>query len=309
MQADVIFPHLGIAFQDVPRVAFNLFGLPIYCYGITMVSGVLAAVLLCDYLSEKQGMGKQLFTDYIFFGIIGSLIFARAYYVIFSWDYYKNNLDKIFAFREGGIAMFGTIIGGIITCVLFCKFRKLKLRQFLDVIVCGVSIGQFIGRFGNFFNREAFGTYTDNIFAMQYLASKVYDIPPDMPLITVNNAQYIQVHPTFLYEAVWDLGLLFILLAFHKRKRYDGQVFLLYFIGYGFGRFFIESLRTDALLVYNTNIRISQVTAAVIFLIGVGTMAYMHFRPSKPVGVDSSATVLPDEVASGSETETVVETE
>ncbi len=269
---DVIFPNLGIAIDHLPRVAFNLFGLPIYWYGITMVSGVMLAVLLCEHLCIKQGLGRDVFNDFIFFGIVGSLIVARTYYVIFSWDYYKDNLIKIFAFREGGIAMFGTLIGGTLTSFLYCKYKKISFGHFIDVAACGLCLGQCIGRFGNFFNREAFGVYTDSLFAMQYVAEQVGSIPADMPLFTVNNIQYIQVHPAFLYEAAWNLLLLFILLSYHKRKRFNGEVFMFYMAGYGLGRFFIESIRTDALYFFNTSIRISQLLAGLAFLVGLTTM-------------------------------------
>lgn len=190
--------------------------------------------------------------------------------MFFSWDYYRENLIEIFNIRQGGLAIYGGIIGGILTVFFFCRFRKLDFRTVLDTAVPGLVWGQVVGRWGNFFNREAFGEYTDSILAMQLPVSdvRVHEITQKMRenLGVIDGVEYIQVHPTFLYESLWNLGVLLIVLfvTFQVKKRFQGMISLLYLLLYGAGRFWIEGLRTDQLLLPGSTIAVSQVLSAVL---------------------------------------------
>lgn len=251
---DVWFPYMNIKIKNLERVAFSIFGLDIYFYGIIICLGILCGLYITLKEAKRTYQDENLYTDYLFYAIIFGIIGARIYYVIFSWDDYKNNLIKIFALREGGIAIYGAIIAAFLTAVFFCKKRKCNFNLFADTCTFGLLTGQIIGRWGNFFNREAFGKSTNSFFAMRYLASKVSFIPNNVTPIIIDGYKYIQVHPTFLYESLWNLFLLIFLLSLRKHKLFDGEIFLLYILFYGVGRFWIERLRTDQLLLYSSPI-------------------------------------------------------
>ena len=203
------------------------------------------------------------------FTTIISILFARLYYVIFSWDYYKNHLNEIFSIRNGGIAIYGAIIGAILSAIIICKIKKQRFLKVADTFTFAFLIGQIIGRWGNFVNREAFGGYTDSLFAMRYLKEQVSNIPKDVldKVVNVNGIEYIQVHPTFLYESLWNIVVLIILYTFRKHKKFDGQLMAMYFIGYGLGRFWIEGMRTDSLMIGSTNIPVSQVLSIILVIV------------------------------------------
>lgn len=286
--ADIAFPHIGVHISSLSK-GITIGGFTIAFYGIIIACGMLAGLLLVKYLAKKSGQSPELYMDFAIWAIIFSLLGARLYYVAFSWDYYKDHLTEIFNTRGGGMAIFGGVIVAVITAIVFCKKRKYSFALFADTAVPGLLIGQIIGRYGNFVNREAFGEYTDSFFAMRL---KVSQVNPDnitdamrSHMTTADGIQYIQVHPTFFYESMWNIGVLIVALIYWKHKKQDGQIILIYLIGYGIGRCLIEGLRTDQLQIGNTGIAVSQVLAGVIAVAGVViwiVRARMQKRVSQP---------------------------
>jgi len=275
---DVMFPNLGIQIANLPREAFNLFGISVYWYGILVTLGVLCGVLYAYFEAKRTGQKPETYLDFAVIAVITSIIGARIYFVIFSWDLYRGNFMSVFNLRLGGLAIYGAIIAAIATAYVFAKIKKLDMAVVSDTCVPGLVIGQAIGRFGNFFNREAFGGFTDSLFAMRYLAEDVPNIPAAVSqhMVDFNGMNYIQVHPTFLYEAVGCL-LIFILLNIYKtRKKFDGELLLIYLIGYGFIRAIIEGMRTDQLLLWGTNMAVSQILSVVAVVVGVGLLVYFR---------------------------------
>lgn len=276
MTPEIWFVHLGIKIQKLNKVAFSLFGLDVYWYGIIIGFGVIFGLLMARHEAKRTGQNPDIYSDFLIIGIIFSVIFARLYYVIFSWDNFKDNLLKIFAIREGGIAIYGSIIGAVIAIFIYTKIKNINIFKFLDTSVLGLLIGQIIGRWGNFVNREAFGGYTDSIFAMRYIKGQAKGVSQSVleHVININGVEYIQVHPTFLYESLWNLGLFIILNIYKGNKKFDGELMALYFIGYGIGRFWIEGLRTDQLIIGHTGIAISQVVSVVLVVVFIIFIIY-----------------------------------
>lgn len=264
---DIAFPNLGIYLKNVP-MSFTIFGFKIALYGVIIGFGIVMAFLLVSYVAKKQGMNPDDFFDLGMYLVIFGIIGARLYYVIFSWDYYKNNPAKIFNIREGGLAIYGGIILGFITHIVYCKVKKANMLKMGDIGFQGVIVGQIFGRWGNFTNREVFGTYTDNLFAMRLPinAVRARDIDAAISEHITPGINYIQVHPTFLYESFYNLCLLGIMFFFQNKKKFDGEVMLWYAGGYGIGRFFIEGIRTDQLKIGNTGIAVSQMLGLVLFI-------------------------------------------
>ena len=215
------------------------------------------------------------------FRSVVSVLCARIYYVVFSWDYYREHLTEIVNLRKGGLAIYGGVIGGVLTVAVFCHIRKMRFWKTLDTAVLGLVWGQALGRWGNFFNREAFGGYTDNLLAMQLPVSDVrtYEVTQEMwqHVTTIDGVEYIQVHPTFLYESIWNLVALGLLLylTFQSAKAHEGRVFLSYLFLYGVGRFWIEGLRTDQLLLPGTVIPVSQLLSGIL-VIAAGACLLWH---------------------------------
>ena len=270
MNKNINFPHLGIYLENVGK-SISIFGFEIAFYGITIAAAMLAGLWIAMRTAKKTGQNPDLYFDMGMLAIFCALIGARAYYVVFAWENYKNNLLEIFNLRHGGLAIYGGVIGGAVAVYMFARMKKQKFLQLADTASVGLVLGQIIGRWGNFFNREAFGGYTDNLFAMQLPLDAVYswDVTPEMMenLRTAGGVQYIQVHPTFLYESLWNLMVLVLLAVFTKRKKFDGEVFCLYLLGYGLGRAWIEGLRTDQLWIPGTEIPVSQVLAVVLVVV------------------------------------------
>lgn len=272
---DIIFPGMGITIDNLDAIAFNIFGIDIYWYGLIIACGVMSGLYLAMREAKRTGQDPNDYIDFIIIAMITSMIGARLYYVILSWDQYKDNLWQIFNFRQGGLAIYGAIIASVITLYFFTKRKKLKFTLMADTAVLGLILGQVIGRWGNFVNREAFGGYTDSFTAMMIKVSDAKYIPSELigNIDVINGIEYISVHPTFLYESLWNLVLLICLLLYRKRKKFEGEVFALYVVGYGIGRFFIEGMRTDQLIIGSTGIAISQVVAilsaiaAVVFIV------------------------------------------
>ena len=247
----ISFPFLNLTLD--PPAYFTLFGLRIYFYGVLIALGFLLGILYCAKHAPNYGIKSDDFYDFILWLIPLCILGARLYYVLFRLDYYLAYPGEILAIRDGGLAIYGGIIAGILVAAVVCKKKKIPLPALLDLTVFGLLIGQIIGRWGNFMNREAFGAVTD-IFCRMGL--------------TAPSGRTIYVHPTFLYESLWNLVGFLALRVWtrRRRRRYDGQGLLLYFFWYGLGRAWIEGLRTDSLMLGSTGIRVSQLLSAVLCL-------------------------------------------
>lgn len=267
MTTSINFPNLGIHLENVGKT-ITVFGFDIAYYGIVIGLGVLAGILIAAFLAKKTGQDPDTYYDLALYAVVLSVIGARIYYVIFSWDSYKHDLLSIFNIREGGLAIYGGVIVAIITVYVYAKVKKIPFGLLTDTAGPGLILGQIIGRWGNFFNREAFGEYTDSLLAMQLPIDAVRssDITEKMMehVEVIDGIRYIQVHPTFLYESLWNVCILTLMLLWIKHKKFDGQVFLIYLFGYGVGRFWIEGLRTDSLMLFGTGLRVSQALALVL---------------------------------------------
>lgn len=280
--ADIAFPHLGIYLENVPK-NFNIYGFTIAFYGVIIGIGVLAGLLLAVRLAKVTGQDSDTYWDFSIYAIIFSVIGARIYYVVFAWDTYKNDLLSIFNTRNGGMAIYGGVIGGFLTLFIYTRLKKKNAFQMGDTAVPGLILGQIIGRWGNFMNREAFGEYTDSFLAMRLPleAVRTGDISPNIASHIAAGTNYIQVHPTFLYESLWNLMILVIMLVYNKRKKFHGEICLLYFGGYGLGRFFIEGIRTDQLLIPGTAIAVSQVLSLCMVVFAVAADIFVRLRLKK----------------------------
>ncbi len=270
MQRDsaICFPMLGNLTIDPPSY-FTVFGFRIYFYGVLIALGFLLAILCCTRICTRFGIKEDDMYDAILVIIPTAIIGARLYYVLFELDRYIANPAEIFAIRDGGLAIYGGIIACMLALWIVCRHKKIPLLAMLDVIVFGLLIGQIIGRWGNFMNREAFGAETD-VFCRMGLIS------PD--------GTTIYVHPTFLYESLWNLVCLIFLAVWTRagKRRYDGQCILIYFFWYGIGRAWIEGLRTDSLYIGNTGIRVSQALSLALALISLVLLAVNARRQHKP---------------------------
>ena len=267
---DIAFPNLGIYLHNVPK-SFTVFGFQIALYGVIIGIGVLCGVLMAAHVAKKEGMDVDLIWDFAIYAIIFSIIGARVYYVIFEWDMYRTNPISILNLRNGGLAIYGAVIASFITLFVYTRVKKVSFLQMVDVCVPGLILGQAIGRWGNFTNREVFGGYTDNLVAMRLPidAVRARDISADVAAHIVEGTNYIQVHPTFLYECVWNLLILCIMLVYQKHKKFNGEIWLIYLGGYGLGRFWIEGIRTDQLYIMGTTIPVSQLIAIVCVVVAV----------------------------------------
>ena len=280
------FPGLGWEIP-VSRVAVSIGSLEIYWYGVIIAAGF--ALGLWVYLSHNRSCGihPDEGLDIILWSMLGAIVGARAYYVAFQWDHYKDNLKEIFNLRGGGLAIYGGIIGALIVAFIVCRSKKLPMLPVADAAFPGVMLGQAIGRWGNFFNMEAFGTNTTLPWGMTSdtisnylsrhqaaLAAQGVVVDPAMP-----------VHPTFLYESLWNLiGVAVLLLWLFPRRSYDGQITLGYTAWYGLGRFFVEGLRTDSLMW--GSVRVSQALGGVLFIVAAGLMLAIFLWSRKPMTLE-----------------------
>jgi phosphatidylglycerol:prolipoprotein diacylglycerol transferase len=271
----VFFPGLGLEFT-LNRVAFTVLGRPIYWYGVIIVSGLLLAVFCCSKWGPRFGITEEQILDMMLFAVPVALVAIRAYYVIFNLAAYKKadgTLDwaAIFRYSDGGLAIYGAILSSIIVLLIFCRVRKISFLAFADLGVHGLFIGQLVGRWGNFMNVEAYGDVTALPWRMcapsiaQYMLSHGYVDEAGYQAILSGN---LGVHPTFLYESLWNLAGLIMVYFLGKKRRFDGQCFLFYLFWYGLGRAWIEGLRTDSLYFFGLElfgmpIRTSQMLAAV----------------------------------------------
>ena len=281
MHTEISFPNLGIYLKNVGK-SIDLFGIEIAYYGIIIGTAILLGFWIAAREAKRTGQNPENYLDMGIIGVIAGIVGARLYYVIFSWDMYKDNLLDIFNLREGGLAIYGGVIAAVISVLVLAKVKHLSAPQIFDTIAMALLNGQMLGRWGNFFNREAFGGYTDSLFAMRLPLDAVRssDVTEQMRrhIERIDGVSYIQVHPTFLYESLWCMVLLIILFAYRKHKKYEGELFLMYLFGYGLGRFWIEGLRTDQLLLPGVGIAVSQLLAGSIV---VGTGAAMLYLRNK----------------------------
>lgn len=254
-------------------------GKGVYWYGIIIAIGLLMALLFCMKQRKKYGISEDDLLDGLLWGIPFGIIGARLYYVIFYLDLYRNsdgtiNWREVIAIWDGGLAIYGGVIATVIVALLLSRRRKFKIGAMLDLVVMGLLIGQIFGRWGNFMNREAFGAETTLPWRMQ---------------LTTTAGTLIEVHPTFLYESLWNLiGLLLIVFVVSKARRFDGENTLFYFLWYGIGRFWIEGLRTDSLYLFNWTIagqpiRVSQALSLVMVLVSAFMLLYhIKIKPHTP---------------------------
>lgn len=288
MSEIVSFPGLGLSFE-ISRVAFSIGSYNIYWYGITFALGFLAGMWYFHLRARRLGVHPYDGLDVLLWAVIGGMVGARLYFVAFQWDMYKDNLLKIFAFREGGIAIYGGVIGSVLTGWIVCRIKKARFLPVLDGGLTGLLLAQAIGRWGNFFNQEAFGCNTVLPWGMtsNTVSRYLFNMADSLAAQGVLVDPTVPVHPTFFYEFCWNL-LGFLLLAFvvTPRRKYDGQVSLCYMAWYGLGRFFIEGLRTDSLMW--GAFRVSQVLALVLCAGSLLLLAVNELRRRK----DPAAFVL-----------------
>ena len=275
MDMSIRFPHLGIYLPNVGKT-ISVLGFDIAYYGITIAIAMIVGISIALHEAKRTGQNQDTYLDLLMLTMLTSVVGARIYYVIFSWDNYKDNLGEILNIRNGGLAIYGGIIAGVITVFIYSKIKKMKFLQIADTVCMGLAAGQIIGRWGNFFNREAFGEYTNNLLAMQLPVSAVREneITSSMwnHVVTISGVEYIQVHPTFLYEGLWNFMVLLFLFWFRKRKKFEGELFFCYLAGYGVGRFWIESLRTDQLLLPGIHVPVSQMLSAVLVIVSLSVI-------------------------------------
>ena len=270
--AEIAFANIGIYIPHLPK-GITIGGFTIAFYGMIIAAGMLSGLWLACHQAQRTGQKKEVYTDFAIYAIIFSLIGARLYYVVFSWENYKDDLLQIFNTRGGGMAIYGAVIAAVLTAIIYCKVKKYNFFLLADTAVGGLVLGQIIGRYGNFFNREAFGEYTNSLFAMRLRVDQVN--PANITelmrshMTTIDGVQYIQVHPTFLYESLWNILVLVLILVFTTKKKFNGEIFLLYLVGYALGRVWIEGLRTDQLQIGSTGIAVSQVLSGAIVIVGV----------------------------------------
>ena len=276
----VQFPNLGWEF-DISRVAISLGSFKVYWYGLIIATGLMLAILYAYKTAPRFQLNFNKLMNCVFVGLVTGIIGARLYFCIFKWDYYFTHPIEIFYIHEGGLAIYGGIIGAIAGGLVVAKIQKMRFLPILDVVMIGFLIGQGLGRWGNFFNQEAYGTVTNLPWAM-------------MSEGTLNQP----VHPCFLYESLWCLlGALLLHLYSKYRQRYAGEIFFMYLVWYGFERMFVEGLRTDSLYlpfrVFGMDIRVSQVLSFALFVTGIVILIinrhkeepfYADYRRQKGIG-------------------------
>ncbi len=290
--ASIRFPNLGIEIGHLGK-SISIFGFDIAYYGIIIGIGMILGLMLVIWEAGKTGQDQDKYYDLCIITIIGAVIGARAYYVIFEWSYYSRHLSEIINLRRGGLAIYGGIIAGVICVAVVTRIRKMNFFLTADTVVQGLLVGQIIGRWGNFFNREAFGGYADGLLAMQIRVDEAAYTTQELldKAVTVNGVEYIQVQPTFLYESLWNLCIFILLMLYKRHKKFDGEIFFMYLLGYGCGRFVIEGFRTDQLLLPYIGLPVSQVLSLILAVMSLIVIIMMR-RRVKRTGKD---TVLQDE--------------
>lgn len=298
---EIRFPHLGIDLKNVMD-GITIGGFNIRFYGMIIALGFILAYVLIAGEAKRTKQDPETYLDFMLWMVIPAILGARIYYVIFSWkDYVTPNkslgqtLIDMINIRNGGLAIYGGVIAGIIVLLIFAKKRKINPLLMADTCCMGLLVGQILGRWGNFFNREAFGDYTDSLFAMaipadwfggkNYLMAKVAtgNITQEMldHVLVMDGKEFIQVHPTFLYESVWNLVLLLVIFTYRRKKKFDGELFAMYIWGYGLGRVWIEALRTDSLMLPGINFKVSQLLAAICVVVASAFIIHRRLLISK----------------------------
>ena len=269
------FPEFGIEFNVSPS-AFSIFGKDIYFYGIVIAIGFALGLILAFKSASKYGIDSSILSDLIIFGTPTAIVFARIFYVIFEWDNYKDNLLQIFNLRNGGLAIYGGVIGAAIAVSIYSKIKKVKILKYLDFLAPYFVMAQGIGRLGNFFNQEAFGPNTELPWGMT--GNLITNELVRLRASGINIDPSLNVHPTFLYEVIWNMIVFSILLYIRKRSKKDGKTVFAYMALYGFGRMFIEGLRMDSLMM--GGIRVNQLLALLLFLV-FGGLFYLYSKERK----------------------------
>ena len=280
---DIAFPNLGIYLKDVPR-SFQVFGFTIYFYAVIIFIGITAGFYMALHMAKKSGQDPDLYWDFVIYAVLFSVVGARIYYVIFQWQNYKSNPISVFYIKQGGLAIYGAVIAAFITLFVYARLKKQNALLMGDTAMPGLILGQAIGRWGNFMNREVFGEYYDGLLSMQLPVEAVRnpaDITANIAAHIPDGANYINVHPTFLYESLWNLLVMAVILLWWKHRKFDGEVCLLYLAGYGLGRFIIEGIRTDTLFLPGTAIPVSQVLSLVIVVFAVAADAVIRVRMAR----------------------------
>lgn len=284
MHYNISFPNLGIYLDHVGK-SISVFGFEIAYYGIIIGLAILIGFLIATSEAKRTRQNPEDYLDMGIIGVIAGIAGARIFYVVFSWDMYKDNLLDIFNLREGGLAIYGGVIAAVIAVFIMARVKHLSPFQILDTVAMAILNGQMLGRWGNFFNREAFGEYTDSLFAMRLPLDAVRsgDVTELMRehMERIDGVSYIQVHPTFLYESLWCCALLIILVLYRKHKKYEGELFIMYIFGYGLGRVWIEGLRTDQLLIPGIGLPVSQVIAGCVVIFAGAALLYLRKNHKK----------------------------
>lgn len=274
------FPGLGISLHNV-QSGFEIFGFRIAFYGMIIALGMILGYLIAEWQARRTGQNPDTYLDFALIAIPVSIVCARLYFVIFQWDLYKDNLLSIFNTRRGGLAIYGGVIGAVITAFIFSRAKNINFGLLTDTACFGLITGQIVGRWGNFFNVEAFGGYAgSSLLAMRIpwdMAKENMSLSSVLAMEQYAADGTILVHPTFLYESLWNLALLVILLLYARHKKFHGEIVLLYLLGYGIGRFWIEGLRTDQLLFRYSRLPVSMVLAAATAVISFIILLIKHY--------------------------------
>ena len=284
MSEAIIFPHLGIELKHVGR-AVSVLGFDIAYYGIIIAFAILLGTVITVLIARYTGQNPEDYLDLAVFAVIFGIIGARFFYVVFSWDMYKDHPLSIFNIRQGGLAFYGGLIAALITVLVFAWIKKLSAPEMLDTVCVGLLAGQMLGRWGNFFNREAFGEYTDSLFAMMLPIDsvRVSDVTDRMRnhIEMIGDIRFIQAHPTFLYESFWCLLVLIAVVVYYSYRKFEGELFLVYLFGYGIGRMWIEGLRTDQLTVTTLELPVSQILSGLLAVAALILIVYNRQQDDK----------------------------
>jgi len=273
---EVSFPGLGIENLEISRVAFSIFGMEIYWYGLLISFSVILSLFLAQKSAKKFGVLPDTVTDTVMAIVPMMLIFARLYYVVFALDEFEGDFLKIFNLRTGGLAFYGGVIGGILAVYLVAKLRKTPFCRMTDLLAVYLPLAQGIGRWGNFFNQEAFGTNTTLPWGM------ISDGTASYLRITGTGDPSLPVHPTFLYEFIGNMLIFAILIYVRKMSKRPFETSIAYIVLYGLLRFFVEAIRTDALFIGNTNIRVSMLLSGIMVVLGVAVWIFIRSKPVIP---------------------------
>ncbi|MGE6718822.1 prolipoprotein diacylglyceryl transferase [Peribacillus frigoritolerans] len=255
--------------QPLNPIAIDLGPIQVHWYGLIIGFGVLLGLIIALRESERRGLDKEIFTDLILFAVPIAIISARIYYVIFQWEYYSQNPGDIIKIWNGGIAIHGALIGSVLTAIVFAKVKKVSFWKLVDIAAPSLLLGQAIGRWGNFMNQEAHGgevtrSFLENMHLPEFIINQMY----------INGTYY---QPTFLYESIWNILGVIILLSLRKVNLRRGELFLTYVIWYSIGRYFIEGLRTDSLML-TESLRIAQVISIVLIAVAIALVVYRRVR-------------------------------